>query len=78
MPNKNPNIQDKMLNELRKKGIVATVFTTNGVQIKGKINGFDKFSVLIVNDKNQQLLLYKHAISTIVPFQPVNLKFTEE
>jgi host factor-I protein len=78
MANKNLNLQDTMLNELRKNGIAVTVFTTNGVQIKGKINGFDHFTVSIVNDRNQQSLLYKHAISTIVPFQPVNLKSTEE
>jgi host factor-I protein len=76
MPNKSLNLQDTMLNELRKKGITVTVFTTNGVQIKGKINAFDHFTVSIVNDQNQQSQLYKHTISTIVPFQPVNLKFT--
>lgn len=76
MSHKSINLQDTMLNELQKKGIVVTVFTTNGVQIKGKIKGFDCFSILIVNDRYQQSQLYKHTISTIIPVQPVNLNFT--
>ncbi|MFW5998352.1 MAG: RNA chaperone Hfq [Halanaerobiaceae bacterium] len=60
------NLQDKILNIVRRKNISVTVYLTNGFQIKGKVIGFDNFTV-IINSDNKNQLIYKHAISTIVP-----------
>jgi len=69
---KNVNLQDLFLNQLRKDGTPITIFLLNGYQIKGYVRGFDNFTVVMDSDGKQQLI-YKHAISTIVPLRPVNL-----
>ena len=69
---KTQNLQDSFLNSLRKEKIPVTVFLTNGVRLKGTIKAFDNFVVLL-RDVNEQLI-YKHAISTIVPERPVDLR----
>ncbi|HMK43641.1 MAG TPA: RNA chaperone Hfq [Dissulfurispiraceae bacterium] len=69
---KTQNLQDTFLNVLRKERIPVTVFLTNGVRLKGVIRGFDNFVVLL-KDVNEQLV-YKHAISTVVPERPVDLR----
>lgn len=69
---KNQNLQDSFLNALRKEKIPVTMFLINGVRLKGTIKGFDTFVVLL-RDVNDQLV-YKHAISTIVPEYPVDLR----
>ncbi|MGI6360879.1 MAG: RNA chaperone Hfq [Bacillota bacterium] len=66
------SLQDFYLNELRKKKFTATFFLVNGFQIKGRILAFDSFSVLILAGTTQQLV-YKHAISTIMPVKPLDL-----
>lgn len=70
------NIQDQYLNTLRKEKIALTVFLTNGFQLRGRIKGFDNFTVLLDSDGKEQLI-YKHAISTFVPAKSVNLKETD-
>ncbi len=70
--NKNINLQDLFLNQIRKDGTPVTVFLLNGFQIKGSVRGFDNFTVVMDSDNKQQLI-YKHAISTIIPLRPVNL-----
>lgn len=60
------NLQENLLNKLRKDKIVVTVFLTNGFQLKGLVRGFDNFIVLVETDDKQQII-YKHAISTIIP-----------
>lgn len=70
--NKNVNLQDTFLNQIRKDGTPVTVFLLNGFQIKGYVKGFDNFTVVMDSDNKQQLI-YKHAISTIIPLRPVNL-----
>lgn len=70
---KNSNVQDVFLNQLRKERIPVTIYTTNGFQLRGAIAAFDNFT-LILQDGNKQNLLYKHAISTIVPIKSVNLQ----
>ncbi|ONI47898.1 MAG: RNA chaperone Hfq [Candidatus Epulonipiscioides saccharophilum] len=75
--NKSVNLQDVVLNQLRKERIISTVFLTNGFQIKGTIKGFDNFVVLVDSEGKQQLL-YKHAISTIVPSKALHLTQSEE
>ncbi len=71
------NFQDRMLCALRQQGQNATVFLTNGFQMRGIIRGFDNYVVLLESDGRQQMI-YKHAISTITPQHPVDLKTNQE
>ena len=64
------NLQDLILNEVRKEHIPVTMFLMNGFQMKGIITGFDSFIVVLSSEGKQQMI-YKHAISTLVPLQPV-------
>ena len=70
------NLQDVLLNQLRKDKISIIVFLTNGFQLKGIIKGFDNFVVILESEGKQQMI-YKHAISTSVPSKPVNLNAAE-
>jgi host factor-I protein len=66
------NLQDAYLNCARKEKLDLTIYLTNGVPLQGKVISFDSFTVLIEIDKKQNLI-YKHAISTIVPSKPIHL-----
>ncbi|MDE2030505.1 MAG: RNA chaperone Hfq [Alphaproteobacteria bacterium] len=66
------NLQDVFLNALRKNKTPATVFLVNGVKLQGVITWFDAFSLLLRRDAHAQLV-YKHAVSTIMPNAPVDL-----
>ncbi len=66
------NLQDAFLNHVRKTKNPVTVFLINGVKLQGFITWFDNFCVLLRRDGQSQLV-YKHAISTIMPGQPLNL-----
>jgi len=66
------NLQDYFLNQVRKESIAVTIFLVNGFQIKGLVKGFDNFTVVMDVDGKQQMV-YKHAISTIMPVRPVNM-----
>ncbi|KMY44778.1 RNA chaperone Hfq [Pradoshia eiseniae] len=66
------NIQDQILNQLRKENIFVTIFLLNGFQLRGLIKGFDNFTVLIETEGKQQLV-YKHAISTFAPQKNVQI-----
>jgi host factor-I protein len=68
------NLQDYFLNQVRKEGIPITIFLVNGFQLKGNLRGFDNFTVIMDSDGKQQMV-YKHAISTIVPSKPINLSY---
>jgi host factor-I protein len=68
---KNVNLQDNYLNQLRKDKIPVVIYLTNGVRLKGLIKAFDNFVLLL--KENNQSLVYKHAISTIVPEKEVDL-----
>ena len=72
MADKNQNVQDVFLNKIRKEKITVTVFLMNGVKLQGIVTWFDNFCVLLRRDSSVQLV-YKHAISTIMPAQPINL-----
>jgi host factor-I protein len=63
------NLQDIFLNQMRKEKIPVTMYLVNGARLTGTIKGFDNFVILLKQD-NQQLV-YKHAISTIIPDKPV-------
>jgi host factor-I protein len=69
-------LQDNYLNQLRKDRTPIIIYLTNGVRLKGTIKGFDNF-VVLVKDVSQQLI-YKHAISTIVPERDVDIRFEDQ
>jgi host factor-I protein len=70
------NLQDTFLNHVRKNKTPLTIFLINGVKLQGIVSWFDNFCVLLRRDGHSQLV-YKHAISTIMPGQPVHLMETE-
>ncbi|MGI6086146.1 MAG: RNA chaperone Hfq [Acetivibrionales bacterium] len=74
--NKNINLQDVFLNQVRKEHIPVTVYLTNGFQLRGMVKGFDNFTVVLDSEGKQQLV-YKHAISTVSPMKTVNIIFNE-
>ncbi|MBQ2911046.1 MAG: RNA chaperone Hfq [Clostridia bacterium] len=69
---KNENVQDVFLNTLRTHKIPVTVFMANGFQQKGTVASFDGYTILLVNE-GKQYMIYKHAVSTIVPARCVQL-----
>jgi host factor-I protein len=71
------NLQDAFLNHVRKTKVPVTIFLINGVKLQGVITWFDNFCVLLRRDGQSQLV-YKHAISTVMPAQPINLYDGEE
>ncbi|MBR1423852.1 MAG: RNA chaperone Hfq [Ruminococcus sp.] len=70
--NKNINLQDVFLNQIRKEKILATFILMNGFQFKGVVRGFDSY-VVVLDCAGNQNVVYKHAISTIVPSKPINI-----
>ncbi|NLY37147.1 MAG: RNA chaperone Hfq [Tissierellia bacterium] len=72
---KNYSMQDRFLDVLKKKQISVTIFLVSGYQIRGNVIGFDNYTVIIKTGDVQQLI-YKHAISTMVP--GMNIDFMEE
>ena len=76
MADKVNNLQDQFLNSLRRSKTPVTMFLVKGVKLQGIITWFDNFSVLLRRDGNAQLI-YKHAISTIMPSQPLDLSEIE-
>jgi host factor-I protein len=68
-----PNLQDSYLNQLRKDKISVVVYLTNGVRLRGTIKSFDNFVILL--EESTQSLIYKHAVSTIVPERNIEVKF---
>jgi host factor-I protein len=69
---KGQNLQDAFLNHVRKNKVQVTVFLVNGVKLQGVITWFDNFCLLLRRDAQSQLV-YKHAISTIMPGSPIQL-----
>jgi host factor-I protein len=69
---KSQNLQDVFLNNIRKNKTPVTVFLVNGVKLQGIVTWFDNFSVLLRRDNHSQLV-YKHAISTVMPTTPIQL-----
>lgn len=72
MGEKFQNVQDVFLNKIRKEKMTVTVFLVNGVKLQGVVTWFDNFSMLLRRESHVQLV-YKHAISTIMPGGPLNL-----
>ena len=71
------NLQDAFLNQARKENMLTTVFLVNGYQIKGVVRSFDNFTLMLEVEGKQQLV-YKHAVSTIIPVRNLNLRAMEE
>lgn len=67
----NVNLQDVFLNQVRKDNTSITIFLMNGFQLRGNVKGFDNYTIVLDSEGKQQLI-YKHAISTIIPAKPVN------
>ena len=74
---KSNNLQEIFLTQARRERRQVTMFLMNGFQMRGQITGFDAFTVVLTSDGKQQII-YKHAISTIVPERPVPLTEAEE
>ncbi|MBO5449153.1 MAG: RNA chaperone Hfq [Ruminococcus sp.] len=70
--NKNLNLQDVFLNQARKDKMLVTMILMNGYQFKGVVKGFDSY-IVILDCEGKQNVVYKHAISTIVPARPINI-----
>ena len=64
------NLQDAILKEVRREKVPVTLFLMNGFQLRGTVSGYDNFVVVLVTDGKQQMI-YKHAISTLVPVRPL-------
>ena len=69
------NLQEAILNEVRREKVPVTLFLMNGFQLRGTITGFDNFVVVLVSDGKQQMI-YKHAISTLAPMKPLKAATT--
>jgi host factor-I protein len=72
---KGQSLQDPYLNTLRKEKVPVSIFLANGIKLQGQIDSFDQFVILLKNTVSQ--MVYKHAISTIVPARNVKIAFEE-
>ena len=73
---KNQSLQDPFLNALRKENVPVSIYLVNGIKLQGHVDSFDQFVVLLRNTVNQ--MVYKHAISTIVPGRMVEVSSDQE
>lgn len=73
---KGQSLQDPFLNALRKERIPVSIFLVNGIKLQGQIESFDQFVVLLRNTVSQ--MVYKHAISTVVPARNIKMPITAE
>ena len=64
------NLQDIFLNSARKEKMMVSIYLTNGFQLKGTVKGFDNF-IVILDSEGVQMMVYKHAITTITPSKPI-------
>lgn len=74
MSKKGQSLQDPFLNALRRDHVPVSIFLVNGIKLQGQIEAFDQFVVLLKNTVSQ--MIYKHAISTVVPAR--NVKYTDD
>jgi host factor-I protein len=65
------NLQDMFLNQVRKEGIGVTIYLIGGVQLRGQVRGFDAFTVLLDTPGKPTQLVYKHAITSVVPARQI-------
>lgn len=75
MNHKGQMLQDPFLNALRKEHVAVSIYLVNGIKLQGQVDSFDQYVILLKNTVTQ--MVYKHAISTIVPARMVNITDTE-
>jgi len=68
------NLQDMFLNQVRKEGIGVTIYLMGGIQLRGQVRGFDAFTVLLDSPGKPTQLVYKHAVTSIVPAKQIGGK----
>lgn len=73
---KGKSLQDPYLNTLRREGVPVSIYLVNGIKLQGQIESFDQFVVLLKNTVSQ--MIYKHAISTVVPARNIKLSISED
>ena len=73
---KNPSLQDPFLNTLRKEHVPVSIYLVNGIKLQGQVDSFDQYVILLKNTVTQ--MVYKHAISTIVPARMVTMPHSDE
>lgn len=73
---KGQTLQEPFLNALRKEKVAVSIYLVNGIKLQGQIDSFDQFVIVLKNSVNQ--MVYKHAISTIVPTKMVKIPFGDE
>ncbi|HFC92728.1 MAG: RNA chaperone Hfq [Cocleimonas sp.] len=76
MSSKGHMLQEPFLNALRKERIPVAIYLVNGIKLQGTVESFDQFVILLGNTVSQ--LVYKHAISTIVPARPIKLSYEDD
>ena len=76
MSNKGQLLQDPFLNTLRKERVPVSIYLVNGIKLQGQIDSFDQFVVLLKNSVSQ--MVYKHAISTVVPARSIRVPTDDE
>ena len=77
MSNKGQSLQDPFLNELRKQGVPVAIYLVNGIKLQGMVDSFDQYVIVLKSGVSQ--MVYKHAVSTVVPSQMVKMpSFHEE
>ena len=69
-------LQDPFLNSLRKEGILVSIYLVNGIKLQGQVESFDQYIIMLKNDMIMQMV-YKHAISTVVPTRPLPLDISQ-
>ena len=74
MKNTAINLQDLFLNNARKERIPVTIYLMNGVKVNGQVKGFDSYIIMLEDEKRQQNMIYKHAVSTIQPTRHINMQ----
>lgn len=73
---KGQNLQDPFLNALRKEHVPVSIYLVNGIKLQGKVDSFDQYVIILKNTVSQ--MVYKHAISTIVPARQIRLPHAQE
>lgn len=71
------NLQDTFLNQVRKENVGVTIYLLGGVQLRGNVRGFDSFTILLDSPGKPTQMVYKHAVTSIVPMRPIQNLYTE-
>ncbi len=71
------NLQDTFLNQVRKENVGVTIYLLGGVQLRGNVRGFDSFTILLDSPGKPTQLVYKHAVTSIVPMRPIQNLYAE-